>query len=320
MDSLRAIAALIKQEDDFLLIAHVSPDGDTLGSVLALARAIEALGKRVESVCADPVPHIYAFLPGAEAVRLPGEAKPARVAIAVDCADAQRLGDAYALFEAAQFRCNIDHHITNTQYAHMNCADARAAATGELIYALIRMLGAGPDAEASDCLYAALISDTGNFAYSNTTPETLRIAADLMERGADNTRVNRLLYRTIPYQKQKLLGAALADLTLYEEGKISLSLLERAQIEACGASDEDAEGIIDHIRDIEGVELALLIRAAEPGAYRVSLRSKLYADVGAIAKLMGGGGHKHAAGYTAHGAADEVLHEALAHARDAVRA
>ncbi len=319
MDALKAIAALIKENDDFLIISHVSPDGDTLGSVLALAHMLEVLGKRVQAVCADRVPHIYGFLPGASRMLLPAQARAARVAIAVDCADAQRLDAALPLFEAATVTCNIDHHMTNTEYAAYNYVRGKAAATAEMIFSLLGALDAEPDADAASCLYAALISDTGSFAYSNTTPETLRIAARLMERGAEHSRINRLIYRTIPFQKKKLLGAALIGLELYEDGKIGATCLNREQVASCGAGEEDTEGIIDHIRDIEGVEVALFIRETEAGVYKVSLRSKSYADVGQIAKLLGGGGHMRAAGYTAYGELSGVAAEALRLARDAVR-
>ncbi len=320
MDSLEAIAALLKENDDFLIISHVSPDGDTLGSALALAHMLESLGKQAQVVCADKVPHIYGFLPGALDILLPEQARAARVAIAVDCADAQRLDTALPLFEAAETSCNIDHHMTNTQYADFNYIQGKAAATGELIFALLCALGVEPDAHAASCLYAALISDTGNFAYANTTPETLRIAARLMECGAEHTRINRLIFRTTPLHKKKLLGAVLTKLALYEDGKIGAACLSKEEVAACGATEEDAEGIIDHIRDVEGVELALFIRESQAGVYKVSLRSKFQADVGDIAKLMGGGGHKRAAGYTALGDMDGVAAEALRLARDAVRA
>ncbi len=321
MDSLLTIAQLIKANDEFAIVAHVSPDGDTLGCVLALAHALKRMGKRIEAVCASPVPHIYEFLPGAKDILSPGEAKPARVVIAVDCADEARMDVARPLFQGAQHTVNIDHHMTNNSYAQFNHVDGHAAATGELIYKLILQLGEIPDADEASCLYAALMSDTGNFAYSNTTPDTLRIAAELMELGADNTEINRRIYRTIPLQKQKLLGLALTKLSLHEDGKIGVSRISRADIVSCGASDEDAEGIIDHIRDIEGVEIALTVREADAGVYKVSLRSKAYADVGAIAKRMGGGGHMCASGYTAYGAVmDEAADAALSLAGEALRA
>ncbi|HWQ59193.1 MAG TPA: bifunctional oligoribonuclease/PAP phosphatase NrnA [Clostridia bacterium] len=319
MDALSSIAELIEQNDDFLVLAHVSPDGDTLGSALALARMLISMGKRAQCVCEDAVPHVYEFLPGASSVLRPEEARHARVAIAADCADAERLGSALPLFNAAQARVNIDHHATNRGYAQYNYVE-KAGATGELIYRLFVRLNVRSDADAARCLYAALMSDTGCFAYSSTTPDTLRIAASLMESGADNAEINRRVYRTIPLHKQKLLGAALTKLALHAGGRVGLSCLSAGEISACGASGEDTEGIIDHIRDVEGVELAILIRESGPGAFKVSLRSKHYADVGAIAARMGGGGHARAAGYSAQGSMGEVAAATLRLAGDAIGA
>lgn len=320
MEALGSIAEIIRKNDDFIVIAHVSPDGDTLGCALALSGTLARLGKRVQTVCENRVPHIYEFLPGARGILTPENAQTASVAIAVDCADAERLGSAQPLFRAAQITCNIDHHFTNSEYAALNDVNGSAAATGEMIFSLIEELGVEPDRDAATCLYAAIMSDTGNFAYSNTTPATMRVAARLMEFGADNTEINRLIYRTIPFYKQKLLGLALAKLALHEGGKVGLSALSMEEISSCGATEEDTEGIIDHIRDIEGVELAVMIRESQRGVYKISLRSKLYADVGAIAKRMNGGGHKRAAGYTAHGGMEEITLAALSMAGDAVRA
>lgn len=320
MDSLESIADLIREYDDFVVIAHVSPDGDTLGCALALSHTLRRMGKRAQAVCEQRVPHIYEFLPGAGGILAPAEAMAARAAIAVDCADEARLGQAAPLFRAAERTCCIDHHVTNTRYAQLNYIDGDASSSGELIYALIRLLGVAPDRDVATCLYTAIMSDTGNFAYSNTTPETFRVAAELMTLGADNTEINRRVYRTIPLQKQRLLGRALTKLEIYEGGRIGLSRLAMEDISACGASEEDTEGIIDHIRDIEGVEIAIMIRESSPGEHKVSLRSKHYADVGGFAKELGGGGHAHAAGYTARGSMEEVAARALSRARDAVRA
>lgn len=319
MDSLSPIAELIRENDHFLVIAHVSPDGDTLGSALALSLSLKRMGKRVQTVCEDKVPHIYEFLPGAQEVLRPENAAAARVAIAVDCADAQRLGSALPLFRAAEATVNIDHHATNSGYADRNCVE-KAGATGELVYRLLLRLGVEPDAQAATCLYTALMSDTGSFAYSSTTPDTLRVAAALMERGANNAEINRRVYRTIPLHKQKLLGVTLAKLALHAGGKVGIACLSAGEIASCGASGEDTEGIIDHIRDVEGVEIAILIRGTDENAFKVSLRSKHFADVGALAARMGGGGHQRAAGYNAYGTMDEAAHIALRLAKEVLDA
>ncbi len=319
-DSLRAIAEHIQNNDDFLLIAHTSPDGDTLGCVLALCEAMRGMGKRVQVVCEQTVPRIYRFLPGSQRVLLPQQARPAPHTVALDCADAERMGAARALFEAAQTACNIDHHMTNRAYAGLNAVDGDAAAAGELVYELIGLLPWSMNANAASCLYCALMTDTGNFAYANTTPHTFRTAAELLELGADNTNINRAVYRTVPLSKQRLLGTALTNAIYLANGAVGVTHITLEELARAGAKGEDIEGVIDHIRDVEGVEAAILIREEQHGVYKVSLRSKRTADVGAIAAAFGGGGHKQAAGFTARGNYGEVFTSVTELAQKAVEA
>lgn len=318
--ALRAMAEHIEKNDDFLLIAHTSPDGDTLGSVLALTEAMLGMGKQVQTVCEHTVPHIYRFLPNFQRVLLPKDAKPARHVIAVDCADEERMGEARIFFDRADTTGNVDHHMTNASYAKLNVVNGGLAAAGELIFDLIGLLPWPMNKQAATCLYCALMTDTGNFAYRNTRPSTLRIAADLLERGADNNEINRMVYRTVPLCKQKLLGVALTNAAFFAEGAIGLTYVTLEDFARVGASEEDTEGIIDHIRDIEGVEIAILIREAGAGLYKVSLRSKLRADVGAIAQSLGGGGHRQAAGCTIKGEYLDIYQKVTALAEKAVRA
>lgn len=318
-DALRSIAAFIKENDDFTVVAHTTPDGDTLGASLALYGVLVRIGKRAAVVCEQPVPHTYAFLPGAEHVLLPEDARQTEHVIAVDCADRARMGAALRLFDGALHTCNIDHHPSNDFYAELNAVDDMAAATGELIASLAEMLLPELDAPLANCLYTALMTDTGNFAYSNTRPETFHLAGRLLAAGADNAELNRLVYRTVPFAKQKLLGRALANMELLFEGKLGVSYVMQSDFAATGASEEDTEGIIDHVRDVEGVEAALLLRETPSGAFKLSLRSKKAADVGAVAQAKGGGGHKHAAGYTAEGPFDLVRAEAVTLCERALR-
>lgn len=179
-DALRSIAAFIKENDDFTVVAHTAPDGDTLGASLALYGVLVRIGKRAAVVCEQPVPHTYAFLPGAEHVLLPEDARQTEHVIAVDCADRARMGAALRLFDGALHTCNIDHHPSNDFYAELNAVDDMAAATGELIASLAEMLLPELDAPLANCLYTALMTDTGNFAYSNTRPETFHLAGRLL--------------------------------------------------------------------------------------------------------------------------------------------
>ncbi|HRX58120.1 MAG TPA: bifunctional oligoribonuclease/PAP phosphatase NrnA [Eubacteriales bacterium] len=296
--------------DDLLLIAHVSPDGDTLGSCFALYGALTSLGKRVQIVCEDPVPAVYRFLPFSNRVIAPEAAKPAKAAVSVDCADLARTGRAEALFAAAEDTLNIDHHGTNDRYAANNFVQ-KAGATGELVYGVITALGVPVDQDAASCLYAAVTTDTGNFSYSNTTPDTLRIAAELLETGIDLPEINRKLFRTVPYHKLMLQALAVTKARLYEDGRIGVTALTLAEVESCGASAEDTEGIIDSIRDIDTVEIAAMLREAGDGKIRVSLRGKTCADVSRIATAFGGGGHRLAAGCTMEPPIEEAAEQIM---------
>ena len=290
-------AEFIKTHDDFLLIAHVSPDGDALGSCLALYCALLSLGKCAQVVCEEPVPHTYRFLPHADSVLLPVEAKPAKTVIAVDCADILRTGACKVLFQAAEHTLCIDHHETNPLYADENFVEI-VAATGELIFRVLCALHVVVDADIATCLYTALACDTGNFAYSNTTPDTFRIMAELLESGIDLPEVNRRLFRSEPIRKARLRARAIEKLQLSSSDRIGVAPLALTDFADCGATGEDNEGVIDAIRDIDTVEVAAVLRECKDGAIRVSLRAKHDADVSTVAKRFGGGGHRRAAGCT----------------------
>ena len=293
LDAVRFLRAY----DDILLIAHVSPDGDTLGSSFALYGALLELGKRAQVVCEDPVPAIYRFLPYSDQLIPPEQAKPAEAVVCVDCADVARAGRCEPLFHAAKATLNIDHHGTNDRYADENFVQ-KAGATGELVYNVLASLKVSLNKNIASCLYAAITTDTGNFSYSNTTPDTLRIAAELLDVGIDLPYLNQRLFRTVPYHKMRLHALAVTKAQLYEYGRIGISALTLEDIASCGATGEDTEGIIDSIRDIDTVEIAALLRESEDGQVRVSLRGKTSADVSCIATKFGGGGHRLAAGCT----------------------
>lgn len=316
---LHEAVKFIRSHDAFLLIAHVSPDGDTLGSSLALRHALVAMGKAADVVCEDPVPAIYRFMPGAGGILAPGDAPRRAAVIAVDCADLMRTGACETLVRGASFTLNIDHHATNTGYLQANYVFP-AAAAGELIYHLLVKLGVEVTRDIAACLYTAIVTDTGNFAYSNTTPDTLRIAAELLDTGIDLPALNRLIFRTIPLHKMKLLGLAITKTRLYETGRVGISTLTLSDMRLCGATAEDTEGVIDSIRDIDTVEVAALLRQGEDGDIRVSLRGKRFADVSVIATSFGGGGHRLAAGCTLHCSMEEASERILAAASKLLRA
>ncbi len=311
---LQDAVRFIRTHDDILLIAHVSPDGDTLGSCFALYGALLELGKCAQIVCEDPVPAIYRFLPFSDQLILPEQAKIANAVISIDCADLARTGRSEPLFRAASATLNIDHHGTNDRFAEENYVQ-KAGATGELIFNVISCLKIPLNKNIASCLYAAITTDTGNFSYSNTTADTMRIAADILDTGIDLPYLNRALFRTVPFNKLKLHAHAVEKTQLYEYGRIGVSYLTLKEIQSCGATNEDTEGIIDSIRDVDTVEVAALLRESEDGQIRVSLRGKSCADVSKIAIKFGGGGHRLAAGCTLQPpierAAEQILESAV---------
>jgi len=293
----RAIA-LIRNSASLYIGTHVRPDGDALGSLLALALALEAGGRRVAALCADPAPEPYRFLPGVG--RLCADPPPWRadLGLVVDCDGPGRLGRLEAAFVSLPALVDIDHHATDHAFGDVRLVDATAAASGELVYDLVRALGAQITSEVATCLYTALLTDTGRFTYGNTTARALRIASELARAGADPHGIARALYEQRSMAATHLLGVALSRLSAELDHEVVSSMLRLADFRDTGAGPADTEGIIDHLRAIGGPRVALLFVELPEGGVRVSLRSDGSADVSRIALSFGGGGHAMAAGCT----------------------
>ena len=210
------------------------------------------------------------------------------------------MGIAAKLFDAAETTVAIDHHATNAGFAQANYISGGTASTGEIIFELANIMGVEMDSDMATCLYTAVLTDTGRFSHSNTTPNSLFTASKLIEAGADASRLNRLIYSNFPCSKLRMLGRALNLLELFEDGRIGLIAVSQDDMASVGASNDDCEGIVEHIRDIDTVEIAVFVRQARDGSYKVSMRSKDYADVAKISERYGGGGHERAAGFTSH--------------------
>ncbi|MBQ7060416.1 MAG: bifunctional oligoribonuclease/PAP phosphatase NrnA [Clostridia bacterium] len=311
------VISFIREGERFTLLSHISPDGDTLGSALAIMHLLERLGKTVEAVCANPVPKIYAFMPGSEKVLLPEDAKGYERVISVDCADTPRFGRAIRFFAEAGETAAIDHHITNPGFAGVNLIVPDAAATAEIVYELFLAMGMSVDPAVASCLYTGIVTDTGNLSYSNTTPNALRIIADFVEKGlVDISDLNRRIYRTVPYAKTRVQGWVTSNIRLECGGAVGIGILTRARMLEFGATNEDCEGIVDCVRDIDCVKIGVFIREGADGSYKVSLRSKTVGDVGRIAAKHGGGGHARAAGYTARESLSTVIADIIAEAEE----
>ena len=292
-----AVAFLTKY-DSFLLMAHVAPDGDTLGSCLALKYLLEQLGKQAWVVCDDPLPHLYAFLPGADGLLAPDAAVDAQAFVAVDCADVGRTGSQWDRVGTKPSLC-IDHHITNPGFADVNYIED-CAATGELITLLYDAFGQPINPEVGACLYTAIATDTGNFAYSSVTPRTFALMGKVMESGFDLPECNRLIYRNQRLQKLRMTALTVENAKLYRDGQVIVATLSKAETEAVDGLKADAEGIIDSLRDVETVVVACFLREEGASEVKLSLRAKDRVDCAALARAYGGGGHLRAAGATLH--------------------
>jgi bifunctional oligoribonuclease and PAP phosphatase NrnA len=302
---LAAVADALRRHDRFLLTTHENPDGDALGSILAAKLVLDALGKnsRMYLSGAAPLPAEYKFMPLDDLRRELPEDASERVLFALDCANESRLGEGQAALEAAPLVLNVDHHHDNSRFGNVNLVVADASSTGEIIRDLVRELGLELTPDLAEAIYIALVTDTGRFQYANTTPKALRLAAELVEAGADVRRVFQSVYETVQLAKLKLLARALDRAEVYEGGGLVVSYLLKTDFAEAGASEPYSEGIIDFLRAVEGAEVAALIREPPaPGrpARRVSLRSSSdELDVSAIARASGdGGGHRQAAGFS----------------------
>jgi phosphoesterase RecJ-like protein len=308
-----AVVAVLREHPRFVVTSHDNPDGDALGSLLATHLALEALGKDSVMVLggSGPLPGEYAFL-GLERRGLLRAAPPDvadRVLVAVDCAQESRIVET-RLHEDALLTVDIDHHHDNTRFGDVNLVVEEASSTAEVLADLFADLGVGLTPELAEALYTAVVTDTGRFQYSNTTPKALRLAAELVEAGADVTKVFVEVYESTPFPKLKLLARALERATELADGRIVVSELRREDFDAAGAEEPYSEGIIDHLRSVDGAELVALVRELPPGAAtrrKGSLRSHPSGvDVSAIARTFGGGGHKRAAGFSTDLAMDEI--------------
>ena len=311
-NEMSGVVGVLQARDRFLVTSHETPDGDALGSLLAMHLALVAIGKDslMVLVGAAPLPGEYVFLelPARGLLRtLPTDALD-RVLVAVDCAQETRLTDDRLL--EAEAIANIDHHHDNTRFGTANLVVAEASSTAELLADVFAGLGVALNPSIATALYTGLVTDTGRFQYANTTPKALRLAAELLEAGADAQRVFQSVYESMRFAKLKLLARALDRAALYERGRVVVSHLLRGDFGEVGAVEPYSEGIIDVLRAVDGVQLAALIR--EPPhdgspARKISLRSSTdQVDVSAIARKSNGGGHRQAAGFSSDLSIDEI--------------
>jgi phosphoesterase RecJ-like protein len=309
---LAAVAEALRSNDRFIVTTHENPDGDALGSLLAMTFALRELGKDADMYLFGevPIPNEYEFMDFAGIVRGPNPDSSGQVVVALDCANERRLGPETALLETAQLVVDIDHHHDNSRFGKVNLIVGHASSTGEILADVFREIGVSLTPEIAEALYIAVVTDTGRFQYANTTAKALRLAAELVEAGADVHRVFQGVYENVAFAKLKLVARALENAEVFEGGRVVVSHLEREDFEHAGAEEPYSEGIIDYLRAVEGTELAALIReppTANGPTHRISLRTtEADLDVSAIARKSGGGGHRQAAGFSSEASIEEI--------------
>lgn len=307
--TLEAIAEALLAHDDFCICGHVSPDGDCLGSQLALAAALRKAGKHVTCLLArqEPIDVAFSFLPGAsELVYAADYVGSCKSFIAVDVPTPVRLGDAAHLQERAAFTVTIDHHAVDSVMSQLSYTDPDAASTTMLVWRTVEAMGVGIDAAIATCTYTGLMTDTGSFQHQNTNAEAFELGAQMVAAGADPAFIAQQVCQNRSVASLELQRLAIAHMRLLEEGAIALSWISRADMEEFGAVKSDAEPLIDILRSLRGVRVACILREQE-SEVRGSFRSKDGTDVAAIAREFDGGGHKAAAGFTLHCPLDEAI-------------
>lgn len=315
------IGRVLREHNRFAILSHVRPDGDALGCQIALALSLQQLGKEVRVWNEDGMLEKYSFLPRAELLtKPPAVPEDVDVAVALDTAIQNRLGTAFAAVRSAKMWINIDHHLSNPGYGDLVYVDPTAPATGQIIFDLIKSQGFPFNREIAENLFAAISTDTGSFQYPKTSARTFEIAAQLVCTGIDVGRLNQQLYENYPRRRIELLRELLRTMRFESDGRVANFSLSLKTAAALQVLPEDNEGLIDHLRAIRGVIVAVFFEELSDGKVRVSMRSKTDAiDVCAICQKFGGGGHTLAAGARVRGTLAEVEQKVLEEVCDVVK-
>ncbi|MEA2447379.1 MAG: bifunctional oligoribonuclease and phosphatase NrnA [Actinomycetota bacterium] len=295
-------AAALRDAQRIGIACHVNPDGDALGSLFAAALALKESGKTVyPSWGSHPVkvPFAYSFLPGVDLLVQPEDWGEIDVFLALDCGNRSRLGSLEEVAKAAPISINVDHHSGNDEFGDHNIVITTASSTAELLMRLLIHSGADIDVDVATCLYTGIVTDTGRFSYSNSSPETLRLAADLLALGVDAPKVAQEVFESSPFGYMKLVGRVLDRAVLHAEERLVYSWITKEDLAETGIDAEETEKLIDLVRSTRDADAAGLFKEQSDGAWRVSLRSRGPRSVGELARARGGGGHELAAGFTA---------------------
>ena len=314
---LSQVVELIEKKDRFAITSHVRPDGDGLGSSLGLFWLLKSLNKDVEVIMHDPAPHSYQQLPGAGTIRVaPRIGEHFDAVFIIECSDLDRPG----LEDLdQQFVVNIDHHSTTELFGGVNWIDSTAAACGEMVYNLCKATGVRVTKEIAECVYTALLTDTGSFHYSNTTERTFKIASELVRTGVRPAKTAEAIFGSYQWPKIELLSQVLSTAKRDDTGHVAWMWQTLAMQEQTRAAEEDADGFVNYPLAVGEVEATALFKETAPGVYRTSLRSKGDVNVAKIAEQFGGGGHRNAAGCTLKGTSSELEQKMVPLLQDAVK-
>ena len=294
--AVRRICDEVLRRQRFLLTSHARPDGDSIGSQLAMAFALDALGKTVRIVNADPAPDHYQDFPGMDRIEIATQVSAdVDAVIVMECSDLTRAGISGL---EGEFLINIDHHAGNKLYGAVNWHDESAAACGEMVFDVIRELGVALTTGIATHIYLAILTDTGSFHHSNITPRTFDICRQTVEAGVNPAAMARRVFDSNSFGKLKLIGALLDSMQLADQGRLAILYMDEAMLAACGCTHNDTEGLINLPLTAREIQAVVFFKLGPTGDVRVSLRSKYDVDVRAVAGLFGGGGHKNAAGFT----------------------
>ena len=308
---LSAICRVLREKDRFLIACHENPEGDAIGSELALALALRKMGKTATVLNSDPVPGNLLFLPGAGTVVFEEDGSRYDVAVVVDCGSPDRTGRVGQELRKCPLLVNIDHHRTNGDLGDLALVDPDAAATGLLIHRILSAMGYEIGLDVATNIYVAVLTDTGSFHYGSSSPEAFEVAGEMVRRGVDPWAVAEQVYETQSARRLRLLGRVLASLEVSADGRVACITTMREDLREFASGKDALEGFINYPRSIVGVEVAVSFREEAGGVFRVSFRSKGRVDVSAVAARFGGGGHRNAAGCTVPGTLADVRKRVL---------
>lgn len=313
---LSQVVELIENKQNFAITTHVRPDGDGIGSSLGLCWLLRSLGKNAEVIASDGIPAAYLQLPGANEIRQIEEIdKEYDAVFVIECSDAAR---PHIKNLENQFVVNIDHHSTCAHFGSINWIDPTASAVGEMIYNLCKAIGGRITKEIAECVYLALVTDTGSFHFPNTTERTLKVASELVKVGVKPAEISEAVYNSYSWSRIELMREVLSTVKRDETGKVAWMRQTLEMKDSSGAVDGDNNGFVNIPLAAKQIEAVVYMREAEPNLFRVSLRSKDGVNVARVAEKFGGGGHKNAAGFRVHGDWDEKEKEIVAAVVEAV--